>query len=55
MTHSDLTALSQPEQPIADPLTELLRRGARDLIAQAVESELQVLLDQHAKHRLPDG
>lgn len=55
MTHSNLTALSQPEQPIADPLTELLRRGARDLIAQAVESELQVLLDQHAQHRLPDG
>lgn len=55
MTHFNLTALSQPEQPLADPLTELLRRGARDLIAQAVESELQALLDEHAQQRLPDG
>jgi len=55
MTHTNLTALSQPEQPIADPLTDLLRRGARDLIAQAVESELQVLLDEHSQRRLPDG
>ena len=55
MTHSNLTALSQPEEPIVDPLTELLRRGARDLIAQAVESELQALLDEHAQQRLPDG
>src|SRR5210317_169237 len=55
MTHFNLTALSQPEQPIVDPLTELLRRGARDLIAQAVESELQVLLDEHSQCRLPDG
>jgi len=55
MTYINLTALSQPQQPIADPLTELLRVGARDLIAQAVESELQGLLDQHSQPRLPDG
>ena len=55
MTQFNLTALSQPEQPIADPLTDLLRRGARDLIAQAVESELQLLLDEHSQRRLPDG
>jgi transposase-like protein len=40
---------------VTDPLTELLRNGARELIAQAVEAELQVLLEQHAEHRLPDG
>ena len=55
MTKSTLKALSQPEEHVTDPLTELLRNGARELIAQAVEAELQVLLEQHAEHRLPDG
>lgn len=55
MTQSTLTALSQPEKNVADPLTELLRTGARDLIAQAVEAELQILLEHHVEHRLSDG
>jgi transposase-like protein len=55
MTKSTLRALSQPEEQVTDLLTELLRNGARELIAQAVEAELQVLLEQHAEHRLPDG
>jgi putative transposase len=33
---------------ISDPLTELLRRGARGLIERAVEAELQLLLEQYA-------
>ncbi|MFB2962836.1 transposase, partial [Aeromonas jandaei] len=36
-------------------LTDLLRVGARDLIAQAVEAELQALLEHHAQRKLPDG
>lgn len=32
-----------------DPLTELLRKGAEQLIYQAVEAELQDLLSQHAE------
>lgn len=55
MTQSTLRALSQPEKNIADPLTQLLRTGARELISQAVEAELQALLAQHAENRLPDG
>ena len=55
MTKSTLTTLSQPEKDVTDPLTELLRSGARELIAQAVEAELQALLEQHASNRLPDG
>lgn len=38
-----------------DPLTELLRTGARQLIQQAVEVELQQLLSGHAERRLSDG
>ena len=55
MTESTLRAPSQPERSIADPLHELLRQGARDLIARAVEAELAGFLDQYAAHRLEDG
>ncbi|WP_281247536.1 hypothetical protein [Chromohalobacter japonicus] len=40
MTDSTHRALSQPEPQVTDPLHELLRQGARDLIAKAVEAEL---------------
>ena len=40
MTDTTLQAFSQPEPKIADPLHELLRHRARDLIAKAVEAEL---------------
>jgi len=36
-------------------LTELLRAGARQLIEQAVEAELQALLEQHSDRRTADG
>ena len=55
MTKSTLTTLSQPEKDVTAPLTGLLRSGARELIAQAVEDELQALLEQHASNRLPNG
>ena len=50
-----LKAMPTPETVVRDPLTELLRVGARELIAQAVEAELQSLLAEHANHRLADG
>jgi transposase-like protein len=55
MTDSTLRALSQPEPQVTDPLHELLRRGARDLIAKAVEAELATFLAQYADQRLGDG
>ena len=55
MTDSTLRALPQPEAKSTDPLTDLLRAGARDLIAQAVGAELQALLEHHAQRKLPDG
>ncbi|GKR00345.1 IS256 family transposase [Aeromonas caviae] len=55
MKHSTLTALPQPEGKPGDMLTELLRAGARDLIAHAVEAELAIMLEQHRELRLPDG
>ena len=40
---------------IGDPMTELLRTGAEQLIYQAVEGELQELLARHTERRLCDG
>ncbi len=55
MTHSTLQALSQPEPDVADPLHQLLREGARDLIAKAVEAEMASFLAQYDDQRLEDG
>ncbi|MBP6332845.1 MAG: IS256 family transposase, partial [Aminivibrio sp.] len=46
---------SGPEATVPDPLTELLRKGARDLIAKAVEAELEALLEACSSLRLEDG
>ena len=40
MQDCNLKEITTPEQKIVDPLTELLRNGARNLIRQAVEAEL---------------
>ena len=55
MTKSTLHALSQPDLLAEDPLHELLRQGARDLIAKAVEAELLTLLERHADQLTDDG
>ena len=44
-----------PVPETGDALTEVLRRGARDLLKQAVEAELRAFLDDHAEHTLDDG
>ena len=40
---------------ITDPLTELLRSGAEQLIYQAVEAELLELLAEHSERRTENG
>ena len=40
---------------ITDPLTELLRTGAEQLIYQAVEAEFLELLAEHLERRTEDG
>jgi len=39
----------------ADPLTELLRQGARQLIVQAVEAELAVFMRSFTERQCPNG
>lgn len=40
---------------VSDPLTELLRMGARELLQTAVEAELEAFLAQFADRRTPEG
>ena len=54
MTENRVVAL-RPKDAIVDPLTEILRSGARRLIAQAVEAEFETFLASHADLVLPDG
>jgi transposase-like protein len=55
MSESTLSVLSQPEIKGTEPLHALLREGARERIAKAVEAELAGFLDAYADHRLKDG
>lgn len=55
MTKTTITTLPDPHGFSADPLTDILRAGARDLIQQAVEAELSALLAIHAEDRTADG
>ena len=54
MNKSTVIALSGPAGS-EDPLNELLRAGAKRLIHQAVEAELQELLDRYADKRTDSG
>lgn len=51
---TNIVRLRQPEE-IDDPLTEVLRAGARRLLAQAVEFEAEAFLSAMQDLRLPDG
>ncbi len=55
MSESTLSVLSQPQIEEADPLHALLREGARELIAKAVEAELAGFLEAFSEQRLEDG
>jgi transposase-like protein len=52
--NSNVVRLRQPDT-IDDPLTEVLRAGARHLLAQAVELEVEAFLTERAGLKLPDG
>src|SRR3954447_22406002 len=51
---ANVVRLRQPDE-IDDPLTEVLRAGARRLLAQAVELEAEAFLAGMRDLKLPDG
>jgi transposase-like protein len=53
-TSTNVVRLRQPDE-IDDPLTEVLRAGARRLLAQAVELEAEAFLAGMRDLKLPDG
>ena len=55
MSEATITHLPDPSGFSTDPLTDLVRDGARQLIRQAVEAELAALLERHAAEKLEDG
>jgi transposase-like protein len=48
MDHDNVVSLRRPDDRTEDPLTEVLRHGARTLLAQAIEAEVQTFLATHA-------
>ena len=55
MQQDTVIALPNPWSTRSDPLTEVLRRGAQQLLAQAVEAEVATLLAQYADRHDSQG
>ena len=54
MTETNVFELTQPGT-FSDPLTEVLRNGARTLLGQAVEAEVASWLSTHTDKLTDDG
>ena len=54
MSDDNIAQLIQPGS-FSDPLTEVLRNGARSLLAKAVEAEVASFLAKHADLKTDDG
>ena len=48
MDHDNVVSLRRPDDRAEDPLTQVLRHGARTLLAQAIEAEVATFLATHA-------
>ena len=55
MSKDTITALPDPSGIFPDPLTGVIRDGARKLIEQAIEAELAALMASFAGDKLEDG
>ncbi len=53
MTDSNVITLNTPEQN--DPLQEVLREGARKMLAAAIESEIAIFIEQHSALQTDEG
>ena len=55
MKHDSVVELKKKEPFIDDPITDILRKGARQLLAQALESEIELFISQFAEMRDEQG
>jgi transposase-like protein len=47
MSKDNVVAINKPETFIEDPISDILRQGARNLLAQALEAEIEIFLGQY--------
>lgn len=55
MKHDSVVELKKKEQFIEDPITDILRKGARHLLAQALEAEVELFIRQFDEMRDEQG
>ena len=49
MSQDNVIDLKKPEPFIDDPITTIIRQGARDLLAQALETEIELIISQYTE------
>ena len=47
MNKDNVVAIKKPERFVDDPISDILRQGARNLLAQALEAEIAIFLNQY--------
>jgi transposase-like protein len=55
MVKSTQEALAVPRSEVRDLLTEVLRKGAQDMLTTAIEAEVEEYIEEHARIRGEDG
>jgi hypothetical protein len=53
MSKDTVIDLKKPESFVDDPITDILRQGARKLLAQVLETEIEIFLNNYKE--LTDG
>jgi transposase-like protein len=51
MSQNNVIELKKPEPFVDDPITEIIRQGARKLLAQALDAEIELFINQYADLR----
>jgi transposase-like protein len=51
MSIDNVIAIKRPDAFVDDPISEILRQGARSLLAQALEIEVELFLNQYKDHK----
>ncbi len=55
MDKSNVGDLNRPEDSKSDPLSELVREGAKRIIQEAVEIEIECFIEEYRNRTLEDG
>ena len=55
MSKDNVITFKKPSEKADDPLMAILREGARQLLAQALETEIQLFKEQYQPLRLDDN